>query len=88
MNFKVHWKPIAESQLAEVWLRAKDRAAVVAAADSIVERLENDPLGNGESRSGADRFIIETPLSVTYRIDERSQTVLIVDVHYHDPKSK
>lgn len=88
MKFNVYWKAIAETQLAEYWPRAKDRSAVVAAAETIVALLENNPIGHGESRAGLERVVIENPLSVTYRIDDRSQSVLIVDVHYHDRKTK
>jgi len=87
MNYKVIWKKVAEKQLAEIWVRSHDRSRIVAVADRIVSSLGSNPEDLGESRTGGDRVIIESPLAVTYRIDERSKTVLILKIHAFERRS-
>ena len=44
MKYTVEWLPIAEDQLAGIWLKATDRNAVSAAVHAIDALLERDPL--------------------------------------------
>lgn len=80
MNYDVLWVPSAENQLAELWLTANDRGAVIRASNTIDKALERDPVVTGESRSDGRRVLIELPLVVYYEIipDDRRVRVLRV----------
>ena len=49
-RYTVLWTAKAESQLAETWAVAADRASVAAAANALDADLAVDPYGVGESR--------------------------------------
>ena len=80
MNFTVIWKPAAEEALADIWLRADDRTAVVAAGDRLDRALSRDPLVIGESRTGEIRIAFESPLGITYQVDQQARTVTVTSV--------
>ena len=61
MIFTVLWRPLAENQLAQLWIVAPDRDIVSAAADEIDARLRRDPHEQGESREGNARVLIVPP---------------------------
>ena len=75
MNYTVLWRPTAEGQLAALWTNATDRNAIAAAADLIDKMLQHDPLGEGESRAGADRLLFLGPLAALYSVDQGDRTV-------------
>jgi hypothetical protein len=77
VKYTVTWLPSALNQLADVWNRAADRNAVTAASDAIDRDLERDPLGIGESRSGATRIHIVAPLAVYYDVDPGRRAVTV-----------
>jgi hypothetical protein len=58
MKWTVLWKPDAESDLAELWVNATDKAAITAAANRVDILLRRDPLNTGESRTDDDRVHI------------------------------
>ncbi len=68
MNFTVLWSPEAEGELAEVWLNAEDRQAIVAATATIDARLKSNPKCFGESRSGNARIAFVRPLGVDFEV--------------------
>ncbi len=75
MNYHVTWRPSAEQQLAQLWINATDRNAITDAANTIAADLARDPLGVGESRSGATRFYFVSPLAVYYPVDSPNRQV-------------
>ena len=75
MKYTVVWVGTAEQALTEIWLAAKDRNAVSAAAQSIDHALETNPLGVGESRDFGQRIVFVAPLAVIYSV--RSQENLV-----------
>lgn len=77
MNYTVLWTRGAEEQLARIWMEAADRNAVRMAADTIEELLQNNPLEQGESRSGDVRVMFVEPLGVFFRVSERHRIVLV-----------
>jgi plasmid stabilization system protein ParE len=79
MRFIVTWHPSAESELADIWMRATDRSRVAQAANSIDQLLSSDPLSQGEDFYG-DRLIVVLPLAVTYTIEESDRKVQILQV--------
>jgi len=78
--FAVLWKKDAELELAELWLRSKNRAAVTRSIHQIEELLRRDPISVGESRSGKDRIVFDGSVGVSYRVRARSREVVILAV--------
>jgi hypothetical protein len=77
MSYLVTWRPSAEQHLARLWMNATDRKALTLAADTIDADLARDPFAVGESRSGAIRIYIVSPLAVYYTVDAASQQVFV-----------
>lgn len=82
MRYTVVWTTDAEQELASIWLNAKDRSAVTSAVLRIDMALREDPLLEGESRSGMFRVIHELPLGVDFRAVEEDRMVYVVAVWY------
>jgi hypothetical protein len=80
MSYSVVWRPVADEQLADAWMAAADRNAVTAAAAAIDRALEHDPLGQGESRTGTTRILIERPLAALYEIVADDRQVFVLKV--------
>ena len=87
MRFTVTWHPAAEAELAEIWLRAVDRASVTAAANSIDQALAAGPLEQGEDFYG-DRIFVALPLAVTYTVSEPDLSVQILQVWHQSATSE
>jgi len=68
MNFTVVWLPLAQNELATMWVKAADRTAVTEASYRIDRRLHVDPLDEGESREGLERITFDSPLRVFFRV--------------------
>ena len=79
MRFTVSWHPLAEDELADIWLRSSDRAALTQAANYIDHVLATDPLSQGEEFYG-DRLLVALPLAVTYTVSEADRSVQILQV--------
>lgn len=80
MNYRVRWRKAAKRQLADIWVRTLDRAAVTAASDSVDPILGRNPQAQGESRSGNRRVWIVEPLIFFYDIDDANRMVTVVAV--------
>ena len=80
MSYTVVWKPSAESQLAHFWTSASDRPAITAAADEIDRLLRQNPLEQGESRSGKRRVLFVPPLAVFFEVHEQDRLVTVLRV--------
>jgi mRNA-degrading endonuclease RelE of RelBE toxin-antitoxin system len=68
MRYSVRWKPNAEQQLAQIWLDATDRPVITKAAHEIDRRLQENPEDEGESRTGDNRVLFETPRAARFRV--------------------
>jgi len=78
MNYTVVWKPDAENELADVWLKTTDRSDLAVAANRLEQALGRNPSGIGEAVHGITRIVFEGPLGVVYDVsdDDRLVTVL------------
>ncbi len=76
----VRWKRTADGQLAQVWLDAPDRMAIIAAVDEIDRTLANDPHAASESRSGSMRVMFVPPLGIFFEVDESHKLVEVLKV--------
>lgn len=87
MNFTVTWLPLANNDLAEIWMRAPDRNAVTFACDRVDQRLAVDPLNEGESRFGSIRITFELPLRVVFDVWENSREVFVISLGLVEKRS-
>jgi len=78
--YAIRWKAKAVDDLAEIWLRATDRADVTRAADRIDPILRQNPNDQGESRDAGRRIMVERPLAVSFKVDTDSATVWILGI--------
>jgi hypothetical protein len=60
--------PVAESQLAAIWVAGPNRQAIADAADEIDYLLQHDPHLRGESRAGSQRILIQEPLAILFEV--------------------
>jgi hypothetical protein len=80
MKYQVLWTPTAEQDLAEVRLRANDRASVTSAAESVDRLLEDDAPTRGESRFDDLRVMFALPLGVSFEADEQDRVAYVLAV--------
>ena len=88
--FAVDWTESTLSALASIWLNASPavRAQITAATNRIEKELRDRPLEKGESREGDDRIFVEMPLGVLYRVEEKTNKVVIADIWLIRPRKK
>ena len=77
MSYAVRWTRKARNQLADVWLNHPDRNGVTTAAHRIDRLLARDPESQGEERPPNRRIMFESPLVVIYRVDKKTNTVIV-----------
>lgn len=80
MTFTVVWKAEAEEELAAIWLKAPDQAAVSRAADHLDAALRQNPWVESRSRRGTLRIKYAPPLGIQYQIREADRQVVVVEV--------
>ena len=68
MKYSVVWKPFAEYQLADIWLRAADQQAVTNASDAIDRQLSQDPERLGEADKHGWRIVAVPPLVAPFEV--------------------
>jgi hypothetical protein len=80
MKYTVAYGPLAEEQLARIWLDANDRSAVTEASHALERLLRHDPDRLGEPDERGWRILVEPPLTITFEVsvDDRLATVLSV----------
>lgn len=82
--FSVDWSEESLRELAALWVlvSSEERASVTSACHDVDQRLERDPLGEGESRSAGQRILFVAPVAVVYQLEADEQTVTVLHVHY------
>jgi hypothetical protein len=88
--YHVEWLQTPLNELAKVWIQPDPalRKAVTRATQAIDLRLQNNPMNEGESRSGEEHFLIELPLGITYEIHEEQMQVWVTHIWYIRSKTK
>jgi len=76
-GYEVIWSTAAESELAELWVTARDRASLADAADRIDGLLRSAAHSAGESRVGDERIVISLPLIAFVRVDATARRVVV-----------
>jgi hypothetical protein len=82
MKFTVASTPLADLQLADIWLRASDPQAVSDASDRIDALLRTSADRVGQVRSDGRWVIVEIPLTVTYELSVDDCKATIVSIRY------
>lgn len=80
MKFTVIWTPVAEQELAELWLAADDKAEVTRISQAVEQQLKIDPEHTGESRVGSVRLVLEPPLAFAFSVSRDDCLVKVVHV--------
>lgn len=80
MNWDVVWSPIAENELATLWLNPALRAVVTRTSRLLDLRLQRNGANEGESRSGNRRVAFEAPLGITFLVDHTARRISVTHV--------
>ncbi|HVA46729.1 MAG TPA: hypothetical protein VNH11_10230 [Pirellulales bacterium] len=80
MKYHVRWSPTAEDELTDLWVDAKDRSVVSAAAAAIDHRLAANAENEGESRAAGIRILFSAPLAATYEVNPRTRQVYVAHI--------
>lgn len=80
--FRVQWVQAAVNELTAIWTNADSpfRQAITAATHAIDEQVRTDPIGNSESRPEGRRVLLVAPVGITFRVDVRRRTVVVLRV--------
>jgi hypothetical protein len=82
MKYTVVNAPVADHQLADIWLKAPDRQNVADAFNRIESLLKHDAHLKGREHPDGWRGLIEPPLAVTFRVSDDDRLVTIMSVFY------
>jgi len=80
MKYTVVNAPVADHQLADIWLKATDRQGVADAFNRIESSLKHDAHLQGRRHPSGWRVIVLPPLVVTFRVSEDDGLVTILSV--------
>jgi hypothetical protein len=84
MKYTVVTTPVADHQLAEIWLAVENRQDVADAFNHIESVLRHDARLQGREHPSGWRAIVRRPLAVTFRVSEDDCLVTIMSV-FHRP---
>jgi len=77
-RFTVVWHGSAQDELAELWISARDRNAVTAAAHVIDVELSQDAVAKGVEVTEGLRAFFAPPLRILFTVDEGNRVVEVV----------
>ena len=80
MKYTVVNAPVADDQLAAIWLKAANRQGVADAFNRIESSLKNDAHLQGQQHPNGWRVITLAPLAVAFRVSEKDRLVKILSV--------
>jgi len=76
-RYTVTWWQESRDELARLWLRSENKAAITLAANTIDQTLSADPMHHGEqSHEGLLRLVVE-PLHVQFSVNEGDRLVQV-----------
>jgi hypothetical protein len=82
-RYTVISSPIADQQLARIWLTAPDRDAVTRATVIAERRLAANLDQIGESREDGTRVFFVPPLTVYFEVSEQDNVVEVVKITHN-----
>ena len=80
MRFTIVYIPIAQQELADVWMASPDRNGVTLASNRIDQILAVDPESKGDYLYDTARALIVSPLGVEFEVDVDDGQVRILSV--------
>ena len=82
MKYHIEWLQSASDELTAIWIAAPSplRKTITAASHALDKQLQINPDQQGESRPNDRRIAFFPPLSVTFRVDEKSAVVTVIHV--------
>jgi len=78
IRYTVVWHGSAQDELAELWISARDRNAVTAAAHVIDVELSQDAVAKGVEVTEGLRAFFAPPLRILFTVDEGNRVVEVV----------
>lgn len=88
MKYEVIWQPTAVENVTAAYLAALAEgrgSAVAAAVARIGHLLSREPMEQSESREGAERVLIESPLTIGFEVAETERRVYVLSARYYQP---
>jgi hypothetical protein len=82
MKYTVTWSLFAETQLADIWVRAFDKQAVTNASDEIDRQLKIDADRVGVPDLQGWRIIVVPPLAATFDVSVPDRLVTVLSIRY------
>jgi len=82
MKYTVVYTPLADLQLADIWMHCSDRQAVTEASHEIDRHLSRDADQIGKPDANGWRVLIEAPLVVSFRVSPDDRLVSVLSVRY------
>jgi hypothetical protein len=79
-RYTVVWTKTALDELAELWINARDRNAVTAAAHVIDAELSQDAATKGVEVAEGLRAFFDPPLRILFAVDEGDRIVEVAGV--------
>jgi len=81
MSYEVIWQPVAENELASIWMASPDRDSISAAAAWLDAGLTQKPLALGESRDASvHRIAFRGPIGIEFEVVEDDKRVIVQGV--------
>ena len=80
MRFTIVTSPLADHQLATIWLSASKRQEVADAFDQIERELKENAHIQGREHPSGWRVITRNPLTATFKVSEDDRLVTIISV--------
>lgn len=86
--FRVERLQSALDEMADACVRATpdEREAITLASHTVDRRLSEDAANEGESRHAGRRITFVPPLAVTFRVEPRLQTALVLHMRLFRPR--
>jgi hypothetical protein len=81
MKFTVVSTPVADHQLAEIWLQSSDQQAVANASNEIDSLLMHDADQRGRAHPNGWRVLSVPPLVVTFKVSLDDRIAKIMSVY-------
>ncbi len=82
MKYTVVNTPIADQQLAELWIQAIDRQRVADAFDRIEAELKRDPHSLGRFHPDGWRVVPLPPIVVAFVVNDDDRLVKVLSIEY------
>jgi plasmid stabilization system protein ParE len=80
MKYTVVWSPVAESDLAKLWMASSQPASIADAANLLDRALADSADTLGESRSGGRRIAFCVPLVIDFEFEESDRMAYVLAV--------